>query len=164
MEVVGSSDFQAQIQFALSRWQSVDAEADDLCLSITRIVEHSDGFKVYTLDNGDIFVAHNIAFWPHVGLSLQRDLLATYLAHEGSHVYLREMDNVHWNDAEGEELANRYQELIGDRLGIPRVYIADPARTLGPQYRQFVNDNEEWMKVGGLAVAALAALAVANRA
>ncbi len=162
VQVYGESDFRAQIEAGLRRWQSVDPESLDLIDSIKTIYEHSDNYKAFTLPNGDIYLSRRLAFWPKVGASLQLDILASYLAHESAHAYMLSLDNEHWNDKQGEAVATKYQELIAERLGIPMIYITYPERTVG--VRGVISNDIEWAKLGALAAGALATVVVTSRA
>ena len=160
MRIVGSPDFQAAIAAAAATWQAVDPQAAEIMETIGTIHQYDNSYKAITLSNGDVYLSNGIVWWPRVGTVLQRDILATYLAHEGAHAFMLGK-TVHWNDGQGEALATKYQELIAERLDVPMVYITYPERTVG--VAGVMNDAQGWVKIGALAAGALATSVVAGK-
>ena len=130
MDVIGSNEFISQVERALALWKNADPRMRELATSIVSIQEHYDRFAVYTESTGEVFIAHQVAFWPDTRSELQERILATYIAHESVHAWLLAQGSEEWNTPKAEEVAQEYQRDIAKRIGVPEIYVTHPEQTL----------------------------------
>ena len=129
MQIQGTDQFTSQCKAAIDRLLPCK-DATAIVSSIVTIQQIPGGFAARADADRNIYISEHVAFWPGQTAAYQQDILATYIAHEGVHTFLRQMNSEYWNTIEGEKMAIQYQSAVANCLAVPQAYVLCPESTV----------------------------------